>query len=491
MTINRLAVFFLALVLLAATLPISVNAAPTLQASSDPRIPALYTQRDKQVTLSGSGYSTNQPYYVWVKDPAENGTRYAGISFSAVTSGQIPPGTALPINANATLGTYLVSVSTSAIVDNAQARAHFGVWGTLKPLYQRTEAVTIMGGGLFPGVSSKLSIRNPAGDYVKTASIVSGVKGNFNFTWRTPEDGLTETYKVIIDGTGTFDDSQQDYVSESKFTATQATLIAKVLLQPSSSYQRTEKAKITFALTYPDGSPVVKSVPDTRPLLLLQNQSTVASTSISLVDAANGAWSGEIKILVNATTSLRYRFSLPAMGFDDGFGNKGGAEDTFSDYFQVKNASMVIASELNGTQIQVPFGQVSMISRVTYPDGTPLTNGTVRVSVLIGSTTSEIALTYDPALNAWRGAYSSGLGDLWRVGTWTLRVEAQDLYGNSGSAVYAVAAQPYLFIIIIASIVAIALFGRWTISRYGRKAYLRIRKFVQKLRGLSTERIRP
>lgn len=479
------------LFILASALLLSVQAAPSLQASSDPHIPPLYTQRDKQVTLSGSGYSTNQVYYIWVKGPMENGTRYAGILFTPVSNGQIPTGMGLPISANATLGTYLVSISTSSAVDNSQVGAHFGIWGTMKPLYQRTESVTILGGGLFPGVSSKLSIRNPAGDYVKTASIVSGVKGDFNYTWRIPEDALTETYKVIIDGTGTFDDAQQDYLSESKFGVTQATLDVKIVQQPSLSYQRTEKAKITFALTYPDGSPTAKSKSDILPLLLLQNQSTVGSTSMSLIDTSNGVWAGEIKILVNATTSSKYRFSLPAMSFDDGFGNKGGALDMFSDYFQIRNASMVITSEVNGTQIQVPFGQVSIISRVAYPDGTSLINGTVRVFVSTGSSTSEITLTYDVGINAWRGAYASGLGDLWRVGTWKLRVEAVDRYGNSGTAVYEVAAQPYLFLVTIVVIIAVALFGRWIISRYGRKMYFRIRKLVQKLRSLFTERIRP
>ena len=491
MRISRAAGIILALFILASTLPLSVQAAPTLQASSDPRIPALYTQRDKQVTLSGSGYSASQVYYVWVKGPFENRTHYAGISFTPVASGQISPGIGLPISANATLGTYLASISTSSAVDNSQVRAHFGIWGTLKPLYQRTESVTILGGGLFPGVSSKLSVRNPAGDYVKTASIVSGVKGDFNYTWRIPEDALTETYKIIIDGTGTFDDAQQDYVSESKFTVTQATLFAKVVQQPVASYQRTEKAKITLSLSYPDGSPVTRSKSDIRPLLLLQNQSTVGTTSMSLIDTSNGVWAGEIKILVNATTSSRYRFALLAMAFDDGFGNKGGADDTFSDYFQVQNASMVITSEVNGTQIQVPFGQVSIISRVAYPDGTSLMNGTVRVFVSTGSSIFEIKLAYDAGINAWRGAYASGLGDLWRVGTWKLRVDVVDPYGNSGTAVYEVAAQPYLFLVIIAAIIAVALFGRWTISRYGRKVYFRIRKLIQKLRALSTERIRP
>jgi hypothetical protein len=77
------------------------------------------------------------------------------------------------------------------------------------------------------------------------------------------------------------------------------------------------------------------------------------------------------------------------------------------------------------------------------------------------------------------------------VGTWKLRVDAVDLYGNSGTGIYTVAAQPYLFVIIIAAVIGVALFGRWTVSRYGRKFYFRTRKLVQRLRALFTERTRP
>jgi hypothetical protein len=72
-----------------------------------------------------------------------------------------------------------------------------------------------------------------------------------------------------------------------------------------------------------------------------------------------------------------------------------------------------------------------------------------------------------------------------------LKVQAADLFGNSGTSTFEVVAQPYLFLVIIGVIVAVALVGRWTVSRYGRKMYLRIRKVVQKLRSLPTERFRP
>jgi len=426
-----------------------------------------------------------------MKSPNDNNTHYYGTSFTSLSSGLIPPAVAIPISPNATFGTYLLSVSNSTRRDTSVVSAHFGMWGTAKPLYQRTESVKIMGGGLFPGVSLKLSIRDPAGNYVQTTTIASSVAGDFNFSWRIPQNAVAETYSIIIDGTGTFDNAQQDYVSESKFTVTPAVLTVKVAQQPNTSYERTQSARFSTTLTYPDGSPVVNSKQGLSPVTLLLNQSTVGSVDVSLIDPSNGIWAADAKIPANATPSAMYRFELPASSFDDGFGNKGGAVDIFSSYFQVHNASLVITSEVNGTQIQVPFGQVSIISKITYPDGTPVLNGTAIVFLSNSSSASKIQLTYDSTLGAWRGSYSSSFWDLWRVGKWTLKVQAADLFGNSGTSTFQVAAQPYLFLVIIGVIVAVVLVSRWTVSRYGRKMYLRIRKAVQRLKSLPTERFRP
>jgi hypothetical protein len=491
MKISAILGILLLFLVLASTLPLSLEVAPSLQASGDPSTPPLYTTRDKQVILTGSGYAPNGTYYVWMKSPNDNSTHYSGTSFTSLPTGLIPPAVALAISPNATFGTYLLSVSNSTKADTSDVTAHFGIWGTTKPLYQRTESVKIMGGGLFPGVSAKLSIRDPAGSYVETATVASNVAGNFNYTWRIPQNATAETYTIIIDGTGTFDNAQQDYVSESKFAVTPAVLTVRVAQQPNPSYERTQTARFSTSLTYPDGTPVLNAKQGIRPVTLLLNQSTIGSVAVSLIDPSNGIWAADAKIPANATPSSRYRFDLSALSFDDSYGNKGGAADLFSGYFQVQNASLVITSEVNGTQIQVPFGQVSVISKIAYPDGTPVLNGTVTVFLSNSSSASKIQLTYDPSIGAWRGSYSSSFWDLWRVGKWTLKVEAADLYGNSGTSTFEVSAQPYLFLVIIGVIVAVALVGRWTVSRYGRKIYLRVRKLVQKLRSLPTERLRP
>ena len=472
---NTIVVLLLALTLIT-SLPTHVHAAPTLSTAQ-----SLYTMRDSQVTLIGNGYS-NVPYFIWAEGPNDNHTTYTGISFTPV-SGYIPPGVGLPITSQSSIGTYMVSISTSSSNDNSEATAHYGIWGTVKPLYQRTEAAKILGGGLFAGTSFKISIRNPAGDYVITSSIIVNSNGDFNYSWRIPVDAVPETYKVLIDGTGTYDNAQQDYVSEARFSVTPATLSPAISVQPSQSYQRTELAKLSLVLTYPDGSAVANVLSDTHPVILLQNQSTVAFASLSLSDQTNGIWTVATKLPINATISSKYRFELPALSFDDGFGNKGGLTDTYSDYFTVNNASLTITSSINGTQIQIPFGAVSVISKVSYPDGTPLTNNaTVSVIVSTGSSTSLVTLSYDSTIAAWRGSYSSSLSDLWHVGTWTLKVKASDSYENTGSASYEISAQPYLIVAVIAVVASLVLVGRWVYARYGRKAYFRTRKFIQRFR---------
>jgi hypothetical protein len=111
------------LLVVASTLPLSVEDAPTLQASGDPSTAPLYTLRDKQVPLIGSDYKAGDTYYVWMMGPKDNGTHYSGTSFTALSTGLIPPSVALPIPANATLGTYLVSVSTSSTADTVDVTA--------------------------------------------------------------------------------------------------------------------------------------------------------------------------------------------------------------------------------------------------------------------------------------------------------------------------------------------------------------------------------
>jgi hypothetical protein len=339
----------------------------------------------------------------------------------------------------------------------------------------------ILGGGIFPGTSLSLTIQDPAGNIVH-ATLTSTTDGDFNNTWRIPPNAITNVFTAVVYGTGTFDNPQQDFSSTAKFTVTQAVLSARIVDQPNSICQRTEVANFSMAVQYPDGSPVVNSKLNSEPVILMRGQTTLGPANMTLVDPANGVWNAGTKLFANATPSGKYRFDMPAMAFDDGFGNTGAAVDTYSNYFTVKNASLVITSQLNGTQIQIPFGQISIISKVTYPDGTPMTAGSVNVVVSTGSSVTSLMATYDASIGEWRASYSSTLFDLIRGGRWTLKVSAGDALGNSGKATYEVVAQPYLFVTLIVGVVAVAFVARWSVSRYGRKVYFRLRRILKRPR---------
>ena len=147
---------------------------------------------NKQVTLVGSGYVPSQVYYIWVMGPKENRTTYSGTSFTAISTGLIPPGGGLPLSANSTLGTYLITFQIRQPLTHRRQERISESGEPQSPSINARSFSSILGGGLFPGVNAKLSIRNSAGDYVNTATVATDVKGNFNYTWRIPEDSVTD-----------------------------------------------------------------------------------------------------------------------------------------------------------------------------------------------------------------------------------------------------------------------------------------------------------
>ncbi|MBZ5529768.1 MAG: hypothetical protein LAN71_17975, partial [Acidobacteriia bacterium] len=166
---------------------------------------ALYTLRDKQVLLQGDGYAPRRQYAIWLQTPLDNTTRDSGFTFTTTDNGQVPPATSLAIESSLPFGTYLVSISNSTRSDAAVARAHYGIWGTDKYVYQRTDVVQARGGGVLPKASLKVTIRDPTAAFVYDSTIAANETGSFLATWKIPPDAITESYTVFIDGVGTYD----------------------------------------------------------------------------------------------------------------------------------------------------------------------------------------------------------------------------------------------------------------------------------------------
>ena len=450
----------------------------------------LYTLRDKQVLLQGGGYSPAKPYHVWFQTPVENSTRYTGVSFVTTEKGElpsIPPATAppavlLPIEQNSVLGTYLVSISDSTISDSATARAHYGIWGAGKSVYQRTEVIRTTGGGIMPKGTVKMTIRNPEGVIVNDIGVTANETGAFLATWRIPPDAMKESYTVLIQGTGTYDDSDAEFASTSKFSVASALLRVTVYTQPGGAYERTQKATAEFAILYPDSTPVISMKEGLKPVAFFAGQLKRAELALVASDTTSGIWMAERRIQRNATLSAEHRFVMPANGFDDGYGNTRPQRDVETDSFIVVSATLQVSTTLNSTYYQIPLDTITAYTQVSYPDGSSVTNATVRAWLSAADSKANATVTCDKSNGVCVIRYTFSLLDLIRLGAWTLTVEAKDIYGNAGSASLGVAVEHYYFFAILLVTVVALFLARRFLSKYWRRLYLGAKRASSALR---------
>jgi hypothetical protein len=174
---------------------------------------------------------------------------------------------------------------------------------------------------------------------------------------------------------------------------------------------------------------------------------------------------------------------LVANAFDDGYGNVGPVADLETNTFDVIPVSLLLNTVLNSTHYQIPFETVTAYTQLSYPDGTPVSNATVRAWWIAGNIRSNATVTYDEKAAIWVVRYQFLLGDLLRFGTWTLSEEASDVYGNKGSVSLDVTADPYLFLALVLIALAVVLLVRWFLSKYWHRIYLGTKRVLTRIRS--------
>lgn len=462
--------------------PVMAQTRPSLVADKP-----LYTLRDKQVLLQGDGYAQKRQYVVWLQTPLDNSTHEIGLTFTTTDKGQIPPAISLPIEPTSPLGTYLVSISNFTKSDTAIARAHYGIFGTDKYVYQRTEVVQARGGGVLPKTSLKVSIRDPTAAFVFDSTIAANETGAFLATWKIPSDAVTESYTVIIDGVGTYDSPSAEFVSISKFSVTPAILNVTVYSMPDISYDRMQTASAEFAIRYPDSSPVISMKDGLKPVALYAGQFKIADLGLSVSGTKSGIWIAQSKISGNASLEVKYKFLLSTSAFDDGKGNVGPEKDVETSSFTLIPATLLVNTVFNSTHYQVPFDTLTAYTQVSYPDGTSVANATVHAWLATANSKVNVTVTHDKASPVWIVKYVFSWGDLLRLGSWRLSVEATDIYGNAGSESLEVTAEPYTLLEIVIVAAVVLLVARWLLSRYWRRLYLETKRAFSAIRS----RVRP
>ncbi len=479
-----------AIVVMLLSVMLIVHSPVTVTAQTRPSLATdqpLYTLRDKQVLLQGDGYAPRRQYAIWLQTPLDNSTRNSGFTFTTTDNGQIPPATSLAIESSLPLGTYLISVSNSTKSDAAVARAHYGIWGTDKYVYQRTDVVQAIGGGVLPKTSLKVTIRDPTAAFVYDSTIAANETGSFLATWKIPPDAITESYTVFIDGVGTYDSPDAQFVSISKFSVTPALLNVTVHAPPNLSYERMQTVSAEFVVQYPDSSAVTTMKDGLKPVALYAGQFKIADLGLTVSGTTSGVWIAQSKIPMNASLDVKYNFILPANAFADGKGNTGPEKDIETSSFSVLPATLVVNAALNSTHYQVPFDTIIAYTQVSYPDGTSVANATVQGWLVAANTKVNMTVTRDKVNPVWIVKYALSWGDLLRLGNWGLFVQATDIYGNSGSGSFEVSAEPYTLLEVLIAAAIVVLLVRWMLLRFWQRLYLGARRVMSALRG----RLRP
>jgi len=463
---------------------LSYSTIPVLAAPIRPTVSMeqpLYTRWNREAYLEGSGFGAGT-YYLWMRPPDKNSTSYLGISFQPAADGSVPSGTKIPIGVEYPLGTYRVSVSTSSTSDTSLVQCHFGLWGTEKSVYQRTEMVRIVGGGTWPGSGVKLIVRSPLGSFVFNSTVAADMNGTFLSEYRIPNSAVTESYDIFVDGTGTYDDAKQDYFHKTGFTVIAATLSISVYAKPQKTYQRTESAIIDFLVRYPDNSPVASIREGTAPVILMDGPIVVAQIAPTLIDSVNGVWRASWEAPRNATLGVEYRFEMAGQAFDDGFRNLGGSDRIITNLFEIVPASLTIKAETNRSTYQVAFDSIRIKALVTYPNGKALSDGKVSVRMIHGLMNETIQMTYDSPTASWHAIRPLSLLELSQIGTWVLVIEATDDLGNGGAESLEVDVQPWFMVLAIAGLVVIIFVVTRGLQWFRRKHLKKLRGWAKNLR---------
>ena len=447
----------------------------------------LYTLRDKEVLLQGSGYTPRASYVIWIQTPQDNSTHRSGLGFTATEKGEIPPAISLPVEPVSPFGTYLVSISDSSTSDAGVAQTHYGIWGTYQYVYQRTDTVETRGGGILPKASLKVTIRNPSDAFVFDKTIAADQTGAFIASWKIPPDAMTGAYTIFIDGAGTYDYPSKEFVAISKFSATPALLNVTVLSQPRESYQRMQTVSADFVVRYPDSTPVLTMKEGFAPVALYAGQFKIAQLGLTTSGATSGIWTVQSKMPKNATIDVKYNFLFQASMFDDGNGNVGPESDLQTGDFNLVPAKLHVIITPNATHYQVPFDTLTAYTQVSYSDGTSISNATVRGWLSSGDWRVEPSVSPESAPGIWVIRYSFSWRDLVRPGNWELRVDAGDVFGNTGSGSVQIVAEPYLLIEIVVGVLAVLLVVRWLLSKFWQRLYLGAKRGLSAMR----ERLKP
>ena len=384
------------------------------------------------VTVNVQNFAPNITYYLWLKNPKQLLPYPLATHFTVVSNGP-PPTISLTIASTDPPGTYTLTVSNSAQIDISEAQVHFGVSGTNSQAYERTRTVTFAGGGFAANSSISLSLAAGSSTYPNfPRNITADADGNYVYSFKLATSAITGTVKATL--TGTTFDNHQVISTDSTFDVQPAVISVQPSSTPPAQIERTVAVNSTYALYYPDGSPVVAA---NATIDILSGALTIADEPLLLANATAGSWVATWIPPPSANTTL-YHFVLDPTRLVDQYGNSGQGTPIFSNDFQVSKAKLLPMIQTNATceRTQTAFVTISggyhsgaIAANVTQATFNLTQQGGRQVTLPIIRSGLETATNFTIPLNA-------------TLGNWTVDYSIQDHWGNSASGKFTILILP-------------------------------------------------
>jgi len=384
------------------------------------------------VRITAQNLVSGAPYYFWLQKPKQLTSNFTKLSLTSTTGA--PTSTLLSISLDDPPGTYLLTLSTSQVSDTHEATAHFGVAGTNSRIYEKTETVTIAGGGFVPNSTIALGINSANGTFPGfPVNVTAQGSGGFSYEFKLPPSAETGNLTATMRGL-TYDKQQLDTVNY-PFEVKSSMISVRPLKAPAAQVERTMQVSTTYRISYADESPVTSAMNATADVILAGQKLT--SVPLVIVNSTSGDW--EAAWTPSASTNnTTYHFQFNPANFTDSYGNQGKGPPLISPDFNVIPAKLQPLIQADQTLQRTQESTISISA--AYPSGTIVANVTQASLTVIGR--GGVATTLLPSFNGSQVHASFKVPVNAALGNWTLSYSIRDPWSNSGTGNFTFQVQP-------------------------------------------------
>ncbi len=318
------------------------------------------------------------------------------------------------------VGLYYVTARQASLYPGSELRFHLGIWGLSSSTVNRTVPFNVTGYGVKPGGSAIINIDKvgPPTLHVMTgispASITTGYFVSSNVVLSSGQP--LGQYIAKLEALGTMDYASYSFSDELTFTLSSAPLT--VLVQTDARrYMRTQTVRLTAVAKYRNNTAVLS----TSTVLLnihVGTQVVVVNTPM-VYNLALGLWVYNLVLPNSSPIGL----NEVLVSVTDPSANMGSGTANFT------VTAAAIQAQFDFEQNFQRSETINISAMLTYPDLTPVYQGTFNLVAKFGTTSHVASMRYSAIEDRWKASVTILSSD--PLGVWMLSLVGADTTGNT------------------------------------------------------------